>query len=308
MFSTHISYVLGGFGLFLFGINYLSDSIKYSKHFTIKLNNFSTLTLYLSASLMTFLCQSSSAVTAIIISLIKAEKMNLKQAAIMIVACNIATTITPFITLINLQDYSLLLLFVGAFLYVVTVNKLKLLSQLMIGIALLFYGLQLMSNSLVFIANTSEFVKILHFIEEFPLLFGTLLTALIQSSSVSIAIVQQHAIASQLPLLSLWLFIYGANIGTTSTAFLVSLGDSIEAKKCALIHLTFNVLATLIAVPLINCTSFFINFIATHYSLSVGFQIALVHLIFNIQGALLFFIIINPLCVFLSKDKKKTIH
>ncbi len=293
--------ILGGFGLFVYAINYLSEILNNNKEKILKGTKLNNKTVFIFSFLITLLCQSSSATTAIAISLIKAKVINLKQATSMIVAANIATTITPFILLINLQNFSLLFIFFGGLFKSVVKERYKSLFSFVLAIGLLFYGLQTMSNSLNNLTTYPMFIKTLNQVDEHPLFISTLLTSLIQSSSISIGVLQQSAICDNLQTSSLILFVYGCNVGTTMTAILVSLGNDIDAKKTAIIHLLFNCIGVVIGLLLLSFTTEIFDTFKQSYTMNTSVLIALTHLVFNIQTSLLFIPLINPIITKLNQ-------
>ena len=218
---NHVSWtsILIGLALFLFGIDYLSLSLQELsptrlKNLLAKCTS-STFKAILIGCFITCIIQSSSATTALTISLINANLMTFSQSIGIIMGANIGTTITAFIVGFDLFQYASFFLIIGAFCLLFSNHpKIKGLAQILFGLGCLFYGLDLMGNNLSMISEVPEFTQITEFLMKSPwlgLLGGTILTCAIQSSAATIAIVQQMYGAGAIGLNIALPFLFGSN-------------------------------------------------------------------------------------------------
>ena len=296
---NHVSWtsILIGLALFLFGIDYLSLSLQELsptrlKNLLAKCTS-STFKAILIGCFITCIIQSSSATTALTVSLINANLLTFSQSIGIIMGANIGTTITAFIVGFDLFQYASFFLIIGAFCLLFSNHpKIKGLAQILFGLGCLFYGLELMSMHLEAITKLPEFMKLVTLFTNHPILAmfgGAITTALIQSSSAMIAIVQQM---NHLKAISLYVsipYIFGCNIGTTITAFLSALKTNPSAKKAALFHFLFNVIGT--TFFMIFLTPFYHLFLTFRFYIPISprLQLAFIHGFFNIVTTLLIF-------------------
>lgn len=318
--------VLGGLGLFLYGICSISTVLKKiaGKKLRETINKCSSnrfLGLLVGTG-FTAVIQSSSGTSALTIGLVRAGVMTLAQACAIIIGANVGTTITSFIVSIPLSEYMPIFVLIGSFMLLLFTRKKWLnIGELVFGLGCIFFGLWIMEMNLKTLANVPEFINIFVFLVDYPwlgLLIGAILTTCLQSSSAVIGVMQGLYAASILAfkndpsILPITLFgilpiVFGANIGTTTTAFLSSIGGSKEAKRVAMFHVMFNVFGSLLFMGAIYI---FKDFLSQSYSWSIEpkVQLALVHLIFNVITCLIFFPLITPLmkltCLIIpGKDK-----
>lgn len=299
-------FILGGLGIFLFGINMMSDSLKVVAGNKLKLliqkATDTPLKGILTGALITVLIQSSSATTVIVVGLISAGLMTLRQGIGVIMGANIGTTVTSFLIGLKVENYALLFVAIGAVL-VLFFNRqiLKGAGGVLTGFGLLFLGLQLMSAALLKFQEAPQFTEAISNISNkwyLSVLTGAVLTAIIQSSSASIGILQQFYEISVQTGLGITLkdsiaFLLGANIGTTITVLLASLGGTREAKQAALSHVLFNLFgAILFIIFLTPYTNLFISFEAKFLPNNPKMTIAFAHIFFNIiVTAVLYFFV-----------------
>ena len=303
--------VLGGFGLFLFGIKFMGDGLKsaageklsdYIDKYTSK-----PIKAILIGILITVLIQSSSATTAITIGLVRAGLMRLQQAAGIVMGANIGTTITSFLIGLDIEASALYFVFVGGLLFVFAVRKkMKYIGEILLGFGLLFFGLTLMGDALKLISKLPEFESLAETMISNPifgLITGTLMTAVIQSSSAVIGIVQKiyENNIDILPFVAVLPFVFGSNIGTTVTGILASLGGSITSKRTAAIHTIFNLVGTVCGMLFLYPFASFINSISATYNISPMMQIAIAHITFNMVTTLIFFPLLNIMCKVVTK-------
>lgn len=247
--------IIGGLGIFLFGIYHMSASLKKlagSKlGIIIEKSTNTTLKGILVGFLITAIIQSSSGTTAIVVGLITAGLLSLKQALAIIIGANIGTTVTSILIGLNLGQYAAIPILIGAIMLLFFKDKRVLnIGNTLIGLGLLFFGLELMSDSLKVVLSEPWFEDSIVFMQQNPLLgflAGIGLTAIVQSSSATIGIIQNmYNISGTISLMLAIPFILGANVGTTITGIFAAFGGSRDAKRAALFHLFFNLIGSII--------------------------------------------------------------
>lgn len=247
--------IIGGLGIFLFGIYHMSASLKKlagSKlRMIIEKSTNTPLKGILVGFLITAIIQSSSGTTAIVVGLITAGLLTLPKALAIIIGANIGTTFTSILIGLDIGQYAAIPILLGAIMLLFFKKKLVVnLGNVIVGLGLLFFGLELMSDSLKVVLSEPWFTDSIHFIEKTPILgflAGIGLTALVQSSSATIGIVQNmYNISGNITLMVAIPFILGANVGTTITGIFASLSGSRDAKRAALFHLLFNLIGSFI--------------------------------------------------------------
>lgn len=319
--KTLVFSILGGVAIFLFGITLMSDFLKKIAGSKLKLilekTTNSPLKGILAGMLLTALIQSSSATVAIVIGLVSANLLNLKNAVGIILGAKVGTTITSILISFNLGSYALIIVFIGVILFLFFKNKtVKNIGGAILGFGLLFLGLNLMSESLGEVASTTAFENFLISAGKHPilgLLIGTGATALIQSSSASIGILQEIYSNGTIPLTVAIAIVIGSNLGNTITSVLASIKANRNGKKVALIHVLISLLSSLIFFIFINPYTKLISWISTLFKLNPDnsmMTIALSHIILNIITILIMFWFINQLvwlANFIIKDKEDII-
>lgn len=319
--KTLVFSILGGVAIFLFGITLMSDFLKKIAGSKLKLilekTTNSPLKGILAGMLLTALIQSSSATVAIVIGLVSANLLNLKNAVGIILGAKVGTTITSILISFNLGSYALIIVFIGVILFLFFKNKtVKNIGGAILGFGLLFLGLNLMSESLGEVVSTSAFENFLISAGKHPilgLLIGTGATALIQSSSASIGILQEIYSNGTIPLTVAIAIVIGSNLGNTITSVLASIKANRNGKKVALIHVLISLLSSLIFFICINPYTKLISWISTLFKLNPDnsmMTIALSHIILNIITILIMFWFINQLvwlANFIIKDKEDII-
>lgn len=296
--------ILGGFGLFIFGIKFMGDGLKsvageklrdYIDRYTSK-----PLMAVLIGAFITVLIQSSSATTAITIGLVRAGLMKLEQAAGIVMGANIGTTVTSFLISLKIEKYALFFVFIGALLLVFgNRKKITYIGEIILGFGILFYGLSIMGDALKVLKDMPAFISFAQSMSEIPvlgLLAGAIMTAVIQSSSAAIGVIQKIYEAGALPFTAVLPFVFGSNIGTTITGIFAALGGSLAAKRTAAIHTLFNVIGTLIGMILLVPFASFIMAISDHFELSPMMEIAVAHIIFNVVATIVFFPFLKKIC------------
>ena len=241
----------GGLGLFLFGMDLMSDSIEKVAGARLRriLEIFTTnrFTGMLVGIVFTGIIQSSSACTAMVVSFVNSGLMNLYQAAGVIFGANIGTTITSQLVSLNLSAAAPVILLCGVLVMMFSKKeKVKKFAEVIVGFGILFTGLSTMSSGMAEMKNVPAVVDLMKSLKNplFATLVGTVLTAVIQSSSVTVSIVLLLANQGFLDLGICVYIILGCNIGACATALIASLPGKKDAKRAALIHFWFNVLGT----------------------------------------------------------------
>lgn len=243
----------GGLGLFLFGMELMSDSIEKVAGARLRriLEIFTTNRFMgmIVGIIFTGIIQSSSACTVMVVSFVNSGLMNLYQAAGVILGANIGTTITSQLVSFNLSKIAPLILLVGVVVMMFTKKeKVRKVAEVVVGFGILFVGLSTMSQAMANMKNEPQVVNLLMSLKNpfLATLMGFALTAIIQSSSVTVSIVLLLANQDLLPLPITLYIILGCNIGACATAMLASMTGKKDAKRAALIHLLFNIIGTVI--------------------------------------------------------------
>ncbi len=289
--------LIGGLGIFLYGINLMGETLKTIagariKHIIEKLTN-NVFTGILTGILVTGIIQSSSGTTALSISLIRAGLMSMPQAVGIIMGANIGTTVTAFLfSFPQISDYSLFFVGFGSILiFFFKSRKLNQIGKVILGFGLLFYGMYLMSNGLKAIAETESFKYFMLKFASNPflgLVIGAIVTALVQSSSATTGIVQSLYESGSIPTLTGAIpILLGNNIGTTITAVIAAIGGSITAKRAAAFHVFFNFFGAILFLLILIPYSDLILILSNHSHASPRLTIAYAHLIFNLANTLL---------------------
>ncbi len=310
--------VFGGLGIFLYGINSMSDSLKAfagnkMKVIIEKTTNTPFKGILVGAG-VTALIQSSSGTTALTVGLVRAGLMSFTQAIGVIMGANIGTTVTSFLIGLNISTYSLLFVGLGSMvIFFSKKKKLKELGGIILGFGLLFFGLDLMGEALKTILKEYEgpATKMFTVLGKYPilgLLVGTLLTAVIQSSSASIGILQALYVTGGIGLTGALPILLGANIGTTITAIFASIGATVPAKRTAVVHILFNIIGALLFMLLLRIAYVpLVSFIETKWLIPLygtntpAMTIGIAHIIFNVISTFVLFFFIKQLSYFACK-------
>lgn len=284
--------IVGGLGLFIFGIHMMGEGLhkalgdKMRKILGALTGN--PLRGFAVGTGVTAIIQSSSATTVMVVGFVNAGLMTLKQAVGVIFGANVGTTMTGQLIAFKLTDYALPIIGIGMALNIFLKNKkFKHFGQFLLGFGILFLGLQIMTAT-VKPFGSSEIAR--QFFINFsrnPLLgvlAGLIVTLIVQSSSVTVGMVIALASVGLLNLESAIPIILGDNIGTCITAFIASIGTSLSARRAAVAHIMFNVIGTVIALALLPLY----KILVVHTSSNIMRQCANAHTIFNVANALLF--------------------
>lgn len=302
---------IGGLGMFLYGMSIMADGMQKTagskmSSFLGMLTNNRFLAVGLGA-LITAIIQSSGATTVMVVGFVSAGVLNLTQAVGVIMGANIGTTITAWIvSMSQLGDafeimkpafYAPCIIGVGALMLVFSKSqKKKTIGEILIGLGLLFMGLDFMSDSISPYTGAPIFSKAFAILGGNPLLgmlIGALVTALLQSSSASVGILQTLALNGIVTTNAAIYITLGQNIGSCVTAMLSSMGASRTAKRAAVIHLTFNVIGAVLFGVLAFGVFMLRPALAAHNINAV--QISIFHTIFNITNTAILFPFANQL-------------
>jgi phosphate:Na+ symporter len=293
---------IGGLGMFLYGMNLMGDGLQKSAGNKMKrllgyLTN-NRLVAVLVGTLVTGIIQSSSATTVMVVGFVNAGIMNLGQAVGVIMGANIGTTVTAW--LVSMNEWSAVLkpdffapvlLGIGAFTLMMSKHqKRRDIAEIIVGFGLLFVGLDFMSDVIKPYADAPIFADAFRIMGQNPflgVLAGALVTAIIQSSSASVGILQTLAMSGVVNWNSAIFITLGQNIGTCITAILSSVGANKTAKRAAFIHLSFNVIGTI----LFGTVMFFIFRVNQAFAASKinSIEISIFHTLFNVTNTIILF-------------------
>jgi len=324
--TQNILYILGGVAIFLYGIDLMGEGLKKSAGNKIRnIIEKTTNTAFkgiIVGILLTGLLQSSSGVTVLVIGLVGAGLMTLKQAVGVIFGANIGTTITSILIGLPIADYALLMVFIGVVMIFFFRRKIiQNIGTTILGFGLIFFGLDVMEIGLKPLVMTDAIHDMFLLFSDtsngffwfFGVSFGTLFTAAVQSSSASIGIIQKlYHLNSESGVVTFTLWgalpmILGANIGTTITGFLASLNGTLEAKRVSAIHIMFNLIGTTIFLiflwPYHELVEWVERVFFEPYSMAT---LAVAHVFMNVITTLILFWFIDLLIKFthvIIKDK-----
>ncbi len=300
--------LLGGLALFLYGMNLMGEALEKKAGGKLKTilatftsNPFKAFILGLA---VTAVIQSSSATTVMVVGFVNSGIMTLRQAIGVIMGANLGTSVTSWllslagidgdsflIQLMKPDSFTPVLAFIAIIIIMVFKNNSKKLdtASIFIGFAILMYGMDFMSGAVSGLKEVDGFAEMLTLFENpiLGVLAGAVLTAIIQSSSASVGILQALSLTGTISYASALPIIMGQNIGTCVTAMISSFGANKNAKRAAVVHLCFNVIGTVfwLIVYMLITTIFRITFFETHYVDPLA--IAILHTVFNILSILI---------------------
>lgn len=298
MSIANILSMAGGLGLFLFGIRTMGDGLENAAGAKLKRmlevltgNRFLAV---LVGFVVTAIIQSSTATTVMVVGFVNAGMMTLAQAVGVIMGANIGTTVTSLLIALNFSSVAAASVLVGVILMLASKKTLvKNLGSIFTGFGLLFLGIDLMSDSMAPLRESAGFMNFIVTVSDSPLrpLFGILLgivmTAVLQSSSASVGVLQTLAMQGLVPLKFSVFVLFGQNIGTCLTALFSTVGAKKNSKRAAVIHLLFNLLGTGMFI-LIALLTPYIEWIEKISSDPMA-QIAISHIVFNVVSTVVLF-------------------
>lgn len=296
--------LLGGLAMFLYGMNSMSDALQKAAGEKMKrILGFLTknpLMGALAGALVTAVLQSSSATTVMVIGFVSARLMSLPQAISVIFGANIGTTMTAQLMAFKISNYIYPIIFIGFIMnFVFKKEKIRNVGMVIFSFGLLFEGIEVMGGVMKPLASSAIFVDLMGKVSEIPVLgvvLGAVMTLVVQSSSATIAVLQNFAsqpgpdgIHSVIGLAGAIPILFGDNIGTTITALLASIGQSKNAKRTAIAHSTFNITGTILFMFLIRPLAAFVQWISPKGDELdiISRQIANAHTTFNVACTLI---------------------
>lgn len=314
MSFTYLMGLLGGLALFLYGMQMMSDGLESAagnkmKTILEKLTANRFVGVFVGA-LITAIIQSSSATTVMVVGFVNSGMMTLRQAVWIIMGANIGTTITGQLIALDVGELAPLIAFLGVAAMVFIKNeKVKYIGEIFAGLGILFIGMDMMGNAMKPLAESEKFVGLLTTFENpiLGILAGAVFTAIIQSSSASVGILQALAGSGVIGLSSAAYVLFGQNIGTCITAFLASVGTSRNAKRTTVIHIMFNVFGTIVFTVLCLATPF-TAMVEGWTPGDAPKQIANLHTLFNIVTTLLLLpvgTVLTKIATMILKDKEE---
>lgn len=290
--------LLGGLAIFIYGMNMMSECLQ--KAAGEKMRSILALLTknpvmgVLAGALTTAVLQSSSATTVMAIGFVSAGFMNLPQAISIIIGANIGTTMTAQIIAFKLSDYIYAIIFAGFIIsFLVKSEKVKNIGQTIFAFGLLFLGIETMGSVMKPLADSPIFTEMIARVSDVPILgvaVGTLMTLVVQSSSATVAVLQNFAsqagpdgVTSVIGLAGAIPILFGDNIGTTITAVLASIGQTKDAKRTAVAHCVFNISGTFLFIWFVGPFAKFIQMISPKGPEIevISRQIANAHTVFN---------------------------
>ncbi|WFD09584.1 Na/Pi cotransporter family protein [Tepidibacter hydrothermalis] len=295
--------IIGGLGLFLYGMNLMAAGLQKAAGERLKKiiamltsNRFMAV---LVGTFVTAVIQSSSATTVMVVGFVNAGIMKLTQAIGVIMGANIGTTVTAQLVSFKLTDIAPVAVGIGMIIYLFSSNERnKKFAEILIGFGILFIGMDFMKHAVKPLREVKAFTDALVSFGHNPflgILMGFGLTVIVQSSSASMGILLALASEGLMPLSSALPILYGENIGTCVTALLSSIGASKNAKRAAIMHLTFNIIGTTIFAFILSAP---ITALVTKFNpTDVTRQIANAHTLFNIINVVIQF----PFAMFIVK-------
>ncbi|MBR5272357.1 MAG: Na/Pi cotransporter family protein [Clostridia bacterium] len=318
--------LFGGLAFFLYGMNVMSSGLERLAGGKLegllkKMTSNPLKSLLLGAGI-TAAIQSSSAVTVMLVGLVNSGIMGIGQTIGVIMGSNVGTTVTAwilsltgidgknvFVQLLKPENFSLIFALIGIGMYMMAKsNKKKDIGTILLGFAVLMFGMELMSGAVEPLKDSPVFKEMMTAFSNpiLGVLVGLVITAVIQSSSASVGILQAIARTGGVTYSMAIPIIMGQNIGTCVTALISSIGVSRNAKKVAVVHITFNIIGTVVFLSVYCILNAFLNFAFADQSIGVV-GIALIHTIFNVAATLMLLPFTKQLekfANFVLRDKK----
>ncbi len=305
MGSNMVINLFAGLAIFLYGMKVMSDALqraagnKMKKLLEILTRN--RVLAVLVGTVITAIIQSSSATTVMVVGLVNAGIMNLSQSVGVIMGANIGTTMTAQLIAFKFDDIVPIALIIGAAFILFSKKKSRRqIGELILGFGLLFMGMNYMSDAMKPLRDVPEFTQFMVDLQHNPILgvfAGFILTAVVQSSSATIGILQALASQGLVPIEAALPILFGDNIGTCVTALLATIGANLTAKRAGLMHLIFNVVGTFIFLLILGPVSEIIKVT----SLDTVRQIANAHTLFNVTNTIIQLPFAGLLVTFVNK-------
>ena len=293
MTITNLLMLLGGLGLFLYGMQMMGSGLEAAagnrmKRILERLTSNPILGV-LVGGVITAVIQSSSATTVMVVGFVNSGMMTLRQAVGVIMGANIGTTITGQLIALDVGAIAPLFAFIGVVLVAfIKKQSVRYCGQIIAGLGILFIGMDMMSSSMAPLRESEAFVNLLTQFSNpvLGILAGAIFTAIIQSSSASVGILQALASSGVIGLSNAVFVLFGQNIGTCITAVLASVGTSRNAKRTTIIHLMFNIIGTILFTIVCIFTPL-TDLVSSWTPTNPSAQIANMHTLFNVVTTLL---------------------
>lgn len=319
---TIIYTVLGGLGIFFYGMKQMSDALQQAASDVItKVINSLTTNRFLAVivgMIVTMIVQSSSVTTVMVVGFVNAQLMSLTQAIGVILGSNIGTTITGWIISIKIGKYGLLLIGLGIFPALFAKNqRYKNIGRIFFGIGMVFFGLQIMSGAFKPLRTNQDFINLVAYFSEptylsyiASVLMGCFLTVIVQSSSAMLGITIALASSGVIGFTTAAALVLGENVGTTITALLASVGTSTNAKRAARAHAFFNVFGVIIILAIFPLYVEFVDWLIPQAAdtiaedgtkPNIAQHIAASHTLFNVTATIVFIPFLGALARFVTK-------
>ena len=291
---TDVLSLLGGLALFLYGMQMMSNGLEAAagnkmKSILEKLTSNRVKGVLVGAAI-TAVIQSSSATTVMVVGFVNSGLMTLKQAVWIIMGANIGTTITGQLIALDIGAIAPLIAIISvAVMMFIKNEKVHHISSIFAGLGILFMGMDMMGAAMEPLQDSEAFLNLMTQFSNplLGILVGAVFTAIIQSSSASVGILQALAATGMIPLSSAVYVLFGQNIGTCITAVLASIGMKVNAKRTTIIHLMFNIIGTIIFTTICICVPQYITWVESLTPGDPVAQIANAHTIFNIVTTLI---------------------
>ena len=328
--------LIGGFGLFMYGLKVFSDGLQESTENALKdILHKVTQNKILGISLgflITAIVQSSSAVTVMTVSFVNANILTLSQAINIILGANIGTTVTGWIISLNIDVLALPSLGIGSIIVIFGSEnrRLRFFGEILMGFGMIFYGLILMKMAFEGVRGSEDFEKVFLMANANTMygrflcvMIGMIVTAIIQSSSAALGVTISLATVGLIDYPTGVALILGQNIGTTITAVLATLGASTNAKRAALVHCLFNIFGVIYMfflfpyyIKLVDIIVGFMNIgdpnlVVDNKYVNISFYIAAAHSIFNIINVVVFYFLtekLEKIVCLIIKEKEDEKH
>ena len=284
--------IMGGLGLFLYGMNLMGDGLQKSAGSKLKriieLLTSNVIMGVLVGMVVTMVIQSSSATTVMVVGFVNAGIMSLTQAIGLIIGANIGTTITALLVSLDFDFLAPVALGIGIVIYMFSNKpKHKNIAEILIGFGILFTGMDFMKEAVKPLAGYQGFTDMLLSFGHHPILgvlMGFAITAIVQSSSASMGMLIALASQGLIPITAALPILYGENIGTCVTSLISSIGASRNARRAAIMHLTFNVLGSMIFMFILSKP--IVAIVTAIDPTDAARQIANAHTLFNILNVI----------------------
>ena len=286
--------LLGGVGLFLYGMTVMSAGLKDAAgdnlQAILEKATSNKITAVFVGMVMTILVQSSSATDIMVIGFVNSGMMTLFQALGVIIGANIGTTVTAQITAFNLAAYAPVIMFLGvvAFLFIKN-NTVKYVGEVIMGFGMLFVGITIMKTAIAPLSQSEAFIRVISGLDNpfLAVLFGVAFTALLQSSSSSTVIFQAFAVQGLLSYHTAVYLVIGAAIGSVTPNLIASLTVNRNGKRSAILNLVFNLIRAVVLMILIAIFPQILTAIQSLSPNDIGRQIANTHTMFAIIAVII---------------------